>query len=55
MGWFCTHSTTKNLKFVKTFKKTAKKRHFSIKNTDFLQELSHLTQMSLYNNSASGI
>ena len=28
MGWFCTHLTTKNLKFVKIFKKTAKKWHF---------------------------
>ena len=28
MGWFCTHLTTKNLKFVKIFKKTAKKMAF---------------------------
>ena len=28
MWWFCTHLTTKNLKFVKIFKKTAKKWHF---------------------------
>ena len=28
MGWFCTHLTTKNLKFVTIFKKTAKKWHF---------------------------
>ena len=28
MGWFCTHLTTKNLKFVKVFKKTAEKWHF---------------------------
>ena len=28
MGWFCTHLTTKNLKLVKIFKKTAKKMAF---------------------------
>ena len=28
MGWFCTHLTIKNLKFVKILKKTAKKWHF---------------------------